>query len=214
MPELNDDFAKDFGEYETIQEMRDKVRENLIKQAENQADSKLRDQLSEQLLSGYDFEIPSVLVEQQARESLREMAYWLSRSGMPPQAVQGMNWNAHLADARVKAAREVRTALLISLIGEAEGVEVSEGEIDAEIERAAASTGETAEQLKARLTREEAISSIENRLRYRKSLDAVVHNAEITVEEITKPEVPELPDQQAVQPGHSEAQAEAQAAAE
>ena len=87
---------------------------------------------------------------------------------------------------------------------------MSEGEIDAEIERAAASTGETAEQLKARLTREEAISSIENRLRYQKSLDAVVRNAEITVEEITKPEVQQLPDQQAAQPDNSEAQAAAE----
>lgn len=210
LPELNDDFAKDFGEYETIQDMREKVRENLVAQAEKQADSKLRDQLSEQLLSNYDFEVPSVLVEQQARESLREMAYWLSRSGMPPQAVQGMDWNAHLADARVKAAREVRTAMLISLIGEAEGVDVSEGEIDAEIELAAMSTGETPEQLKARLTREDAISSIENRLRYRKSLDAVVHNAEITVEEITKPEAQELPDQPADKTDNSETQAAAE----
>ena len=211
LPELNDDFAKDFGEYETIQDMRDKVRENLVKQADNQAESKLRNQLSEQLLSSYDFEVPSVLIEQQARESLREMAYWLSRSGMSPQAIQGFNWNAHLDDARVKAVREIRSAMLISLIGQAEGVEVSEGEIDAEIERAAASTGETAEQLKARLIKEEAISSIENRLRYQKSLDAVVRNAEITVEEITKPEVHDLPDQSAAQPDNSEAQAEAQA---
>ncbi len=214
LPELNDDFAKDFGEYETIQDMRDKVRENLVTQAENQAESKLREQLSEQLLSQYDFEVPSALVEQQARESLREMAYWLSQSGMPQQAIQGMNWNAHLAEARVKAAREVRTAMLISLIGEAEGVEVAEGEIDAEIERAAASTGESVEQMKARLTREEAISSIENRLRYQKSLDAVVRNAEITVEEITKPEVHELPDQEAASPDHSEVQAEVQAEAQ
>jgi hypothetical protein len=71
-------------------------------------------------------------------------------------------------------------------------------------------TGETAEQLKARLTREEAISSIENRLRFQKALDAVVHNAEITVEEITETEQQEQSEQQEAQQAHSEAQAAAE----
>ncbi|MEP7337745.1 MAG: trigger factor [Acidobacteriota bacterium] len=218
LPELNDDFAKDFGEFETVQEMRDKIRENLVSQAENQADSKLRGQLLEQLLRGYDFEVPSVLIEQQAHERLNELANMLMRSGMSPQELKGMNWEAHFNEARLRAVQEVRTAMVVSLIGEAEGVKASEDEIDAEIERMRATTGETAEQLKARLTREEAISSIENRLRFQKALDAVIHNAEITVEEITENEQQEQSEQQEARQDHSkaraEAQAEAQAAAE
>jgi trigger factor len=210
LPELNDDFAKDFGEFETFQEMREKVRENLVNQAESQADSKLRDQLLEQLLSGYDFEVPSVLVEQQAHERLNELANMLMRSGMSQQTLKGMNWEAHFNEARVRAVHEVRTAMVVSLVGEAEGVKVSEDEIDAEIERMRVATGETAEQLKARLTREEAISSIENRLRFQKALDAVVHNAEITVEEITETEQQEQSEQQEAQQAHSEAQAAAE----
>jgi trigger factor len=209
LPELDDDFAQDFGEYETLQEMRDKVRENLAKNAEEQAESKLRDNLLEQILSGYDFEVPSILVEQQAQDRVREFAYMLMRSGMPPQSVKDMNWEEQMNSARVQAVRDVRSAMVVSQIGEAEGVEVSPDEIDAEIERMAESTGETAEQLKARLTREEAVSSIENRLRYQKSLDAVVRNAEITIEEITEEQRQEAQAQEEAQasPG-------AQAAAE
>lgn len=186
LPELDDDFAKDFGDYETIQEMRDKVRENLVKNAEDQADSKVRDELLEQILSDYDFEVPSVLIEQQAQERVREFAYMLMRSGMPPQSVKDLNWEEQMEKARIQATRDVRTAMVVSLIGDAEGIKVTQDEIDAEIERMAESTGEKVEQLKARLTREEAVSSIENRLRYQRSLDAVVHNAEITIEEVTE----------------------------
>jgi trigger factor len=186
LPELDDDFAQDFGEYETLQEMRDKVRENLAKNAEEQAESKLRENLLEQILSGYDFEVPSILVEQQAQDRVREFAYMLMRSGMPPQSVKEMDWEEQMSSARVQAVRDVRSAMVVSQIGDAEGVKVGQDEIDAEIERMAESTGEAAEQLKARLTRDEAVSSIENRLRYQKSLDAVVRNAEIAVEEITE----------------------------
>jgi len=205
LPELTDEFAKDFGDSETVQGMRDKIRQNLVKQAEGQADSKLRDQLLERLLSDYDFEVPSVLVEQQAQESVREMVYWLSRSGMPPEAAKGMDWKALLNEARAKAAREVRMAMVVSLIANAEEIKVSQEEIDAEIERMARSTGETAEQLKARLTSEEAIPSIENRLRYHKAVDALVSKAEITVEEVTENQESE---QEQAQEGHLETGAE------
>ncbi len=209
LPELDDEFAQDFGEYETIQEMRDKVRENLLKNADDQAEAKLREDLLEQILGDYDFEVPSVLIDQQAQDRVREFAYMLMRSGMPPQAVKDMNWEEQMNSARVQAVRDVRSAMVVSLIGDAEGVEVSQEEIDFEIERMAESTGETAEQLKARLTREEAVSSIENRLRHRKSLDAVVRNAEITVEEITEEQRQAAPSQPEVL-----ASPEAQAAAE
>jgi trigger factor len=210
LPELTDEFAKDFGDSDTVQQMRDKIRENLVKQAEGQADSKLRDQLLERLLSDYDFEVPSVLVEQQAQESVREMVYWLSRSGMPPEAAKGMDWGALLNEARAKAAREVRMAMVVSLIANAEEIKVSGEEIDAEIERMARTTGETAEQLKARLTSEEAIPSIENRLRYHKAIDALVSKAEITVEEVTECQQPEP---QEAREGLSEVSAEVGAGA-
>jgi len=186
LPELDDEFAKDFGEYETIQEMRDKVREMLVKQAENQADSRLRESLLEQILNDYDFEVPSVLVEQQASDRVREFAYSLIRMGMPPQSAQSIDWAERMKDAREQAIRDVRSALVVSRIGDKEDIKVSKDEIDAEIAQMAAASGEDVDQLKARLTRDDAISSIENRVRYQKSLDVVVGNAEITIEEITE----------------------------
>ncbi len=186
LPELDDDFAKDFGDYGAIQELRDKIRENLVSNSESQASARLREELVEQILKDYDFEVPSSLVESQANDRMREFSYMLMRSGVPQQTIKGINWGERMVDARRHAARDVRAALVVSRIGDSENIEISGNEVDAEIERIAIRSGEPVDQLKARLTKDESLSSIENRLRYQKALDAVVNHAEITIEEFTE----------------------------
>lgn len=186
LPELDDDFAQGFGEYSTIAQMREKVRENLLKNAEQQADLRLREDLLGQILGAYDFEVPPSLVEHQATERTRELAYHLVQNGMPPQRLQEIDWSERMNDARTQAAREVRAALIVGRIGEAEGVKITEEELDAEIERIAESRGVPFEHLKERLTKDDALSSIESRLRYQKALDVVVNSADVTVEELTE----------------------------
>lgn len=210
LPELDDDFAEQFGEYESLEDMRNKVRAELVQEAEGRADQRLRGQLLTELLKEYDFEVPDVMVEQQAAERTQELAYMLLRSGASPQMVREMNWRAQLEFARESAQRDVRTAMVVSRIGAAENVSVSDEEIDAEIERMAAAQGEPTEQLKARLTKEEAISSIANRLNYQKSLDVIVNHADITTEEISESEEAALANP-AAQPAAEQPQAAAPA---
>jgi trigger factor len=87
---------------------------------------------------------------------------------------------------RPLAARDVRSALVFDKIGEAEKVEVSRWEVEAEIERMASMSGEPADQLKARLTKDDSLSSIEHRLRHQRALEAVIKHAEVTVEEFNE----------------------------
>lgn len=186
LPELNDEFAKSSGEFETIQDMRDKVRESLTQNAAAEADNRLRENLLTQLLETHVFDVPTVLVNEGVESRLREFSNMLARMGMPAEVARNINWQERIQEAQQDAARDVRAALLVSKIADAEGISVGEGEVDAEIELMAQSSGQTAEHLKARLTREDAISSIESRLRYRKALDVILASAEITVEEVAK----------------------------
>ncbi len=186
LPELDDEFAKSSGEYETIQQLRDNVRENLAKNAETEADNRLRESLLTQLLETHQFDVPTVLVNEGVESRLREFSNMLSRMGMPAEVARSINWEERIKEAQVDATRDVRAALLVSKVADAEGISVGGDEVDSEIDLMAKSSGQTAEQLKARLTREEAISSIESRLRYRKALDVILGSAEVTVEEISK----------------------------
>jgi trigger factor len=188
LPELNDDFAQEFGDYESIQQMRERVRQRLEKESENTANARLREELLGQLLDTYDFEVPASLVEKQAADRTRELAYYLMRSGMPRESMEEVNWEDRLNEARLRAVRDIRAALVVGRIGDAEGLEVSKEEIDADIVRMAASSGETFEQLKDRLTKADTLSSIENRLRYQKVMDLLVNNSEITIEELIEKE--------------------------
>ena len=186
LPELDDEFAKSTGDYETMQQLRDNVRESLAKNAETEADNRLRESLLTQLLETHQFDVPTVLVNEGVESRLREFSNMLSRMGMPAEVARSINWEERIKEAQVDATRDVRAALLVSKVADAEGISVGEDEVDSEIELMAKSSGQTAEQLKARLTREEAISSIESRLRYRKALDVILGSAEVTVEEISK----------------------------
>jgi trigger factor len=186
LPELDDEFAQQFGEeYQTIQQLRDKVREDLVKSAESEADFRLRDELMDKLLEAYEFPVPDVLVEQQAQDRLRNFIYRLANSGLPPEASKNINWEERLGEARVMAVRDVRAALVVGRISEREKIRVTSDEIDAEIVQMAAGMRMLPAQLKARLTKEDELPSIENRLRYNKVIDLLVAHAKVTVEEAT-----------------------------
>lgn len=184
LPEVDDEFAKQFGE-ESIRQVRAKVRQDLEQSAENDAGSRLRDEALDKLLEAYEFQVPDVLIEQQATERVRNFVYRLISSGMPPEVAKTINWEERMGEARIMAVRDVRVALVIGRIGEAEKIRVANAEIDAEIVRMAAGSGLTAEALKARLTKEEELPSIQNQLHYDKVLSFVVNHADVTVETVT-----------------------------
>lgn len=188
-PELDDEFARDFGDYESLQQLRDRIRENLTTSSEARAEADLREEAVKRILEDYDFEVPSTMVEPQATERAREFAYILMRNGVPPQTIREIDWEERMREFRPLAARDVRMALVFAKIGEAEKVEVSGWEVEAEIEmmaQTARMSGEPEDQLKARLTKDDSLSSIENRLRHQKAIEAVIKHAEIMVEEFNE----------------------------
>jgi trigger factor len=203
-PALDDEFARDFGDYENLQQLRDKIRENLTASAESRADGDLREQVVKRILEDYDFEVPSALVEPQTAERAREFAYVLMRNGVPPQTIREINWEERMNEFRPLAARDIRMALVFAKIAEAEDVKISGWEVDAEIEMMANSSGEPASQLKARLTKDDSLSSIENRLRHQRALEAVIKHAEIAVEDIKE----DQSEHEAQSPGQTETEGE------
>ncbi len=181
-PDLDDEFARDFGDYESLQQLRDKIRESLEASAEARAEADLREEAARRIIEGYDFDLPPSLVEAQVADRASQFAYFLARHGASEQTFKEIDWEERLKEFRKPAERDVRVALVLARIGEAEKIEVSRWEVDAEIERMAVMNGEPARQLKARLTKDDSLSSIENRLRHQKALEVVIKSAEITIE--------------------------------
>lgn len=185
LPELDDDFAQEVSDKQTLAELREAIRENMQKQADFSADQQVRDELMEQLTNAHDFAVPETLVERQAAELSRQFFSMLLNNRVPVEQIRSINWEERAKLDRERAVRDVRGALVIGRIAEAENLSVSSAEMDEEITRMAAAMRQSPDELKATLTKDGGVASIENRLLYKKALDVVVSSAEVTVEELT-----------------------------
>ncbi|MGI9104109.1 MAG: trigger factor [Terriglobales bacterium] len=171
LPELNDAFAKELGEFETLDVLKQKIREGLEHEKQHEAEREGKEKILDELVKRNDFQVPDALVDRQVDLRLERGLRALASQGMRPEDMKKMDFNRLRAGQREAAAREVKASLLLDKIAEAEKIEVSDQEIDAEVEALATQTKQSADAVRARLTREGALDRIRNRLRNDKALD-------------------------------------------
>lgn len=183
-PEMDDEFAASVSEeYKTVDDFRASIRSRLEKEAEHKTDDEFRAAVMEALVDRNRFDVPEVVVERQLDSRLRMLISQLAGQGMDPRRLQ-LDWEGLRESQRERAEREVRGFFILDRIATGENFEVSDDEVDKEIERRAEGTRESAAVLKARLTKEEALDSIKEQVRNRKALDLVISSADIRIEEV------------------------------
>src|SRR5262249_35300455 len=188
LPELDDEFAQGMGEYESLEDMKGKIREQLETNAKREADERLHEALVKLMVDENEFEVPEVLVERQLVDRMDNFRRMLVQNGIDPRKMD-FNWAEMLDSQRKGAQRDVRAALIIEHIARTENIDVSEQDLDEEFTRMASRFGMSAEAIKSRLTKDDAIDSIKNRLRNRKAIDFVISNAEIIEEQVSAEEL-------------------------
>ncbi|HJQ69540.1 MAG TPA: trigger factor [Blastocatellia bacterium] len=184
LPELDDQFAGVVNEeFKTVDDLKSNVRTRLEHEAEHKTDDEFRAAIMEALVDRNRFDVPEVVVERQLDSRLRMLISQLAGQGMDPRRLQ-LDWEALRESQRERAEREVRGFFILDRIAASEEIEVSDEEMDREIERRAEGTRESAAVLKARLTKEEGLDSIKEQVRNRKALDLVISSADIRIEEV------------------------------
>ncbi len=171
LPELNDQFAKDLGEFADLGEVRKRIREGMEAEKKHNAEREGKDKLVAELVKRNDFEVPEALVEHQIDVRLDRGLRALAAQGMKTEDMKKMDLNRLRAGQRDQAVQEVKAALLLEKIAEEEKIEVADAEIDREVEALAEQSKQTAEAIRARLTRDGALDRIRNRIRNEKTLD-------------------------------------------
>jgi trigger factor len=199
LPTIDDESVKQFGPYESAVDMRQKVREMLEKSAAGRADQRLNDELITEIVSTHNFEIPTKLFQKQRESRARQYLQRVFNSGLPPEEIAKIDLKGDFKRIEHAVAREIRSSIIFERIGEVETIKVTEDELRAEISRRAASEGVTEAQLYDRLTKEDALSSIESSLFYEKVMKQVIAAAEVTNLEVTAEEEAEY-DQKASLP--------------
>jgi trigger factor len=203
LPDVDDEWAKSLGEeIESVESLRGRVRENLSARSQFESEGRVRDELMKQLVESHRFEIPDSLADYQADQMLRSAINDMMRHGIDPRT-QEFDWEGMRANARVRATDDLRAHLLLERIAEAENIEVTDDEVDAELKALAEAHRQSVEQVRAALTKQGGERSIADRLRSRKALDLIVENAAVSDEE-WREEEPPAPEELASQSGSQE----------
>jgi len=177
LPELNDAFAKELGEFANLDEVRKRIREGMEAERKHTAEHEAKDKLVAELVKRNDFEIPEALVDRQIDLRLERGLRALAAQGMKAEDLKKMDMNRLRAGQREQAVQEVKASLLLDKIAEEEKIEVSDEEIDREVEALARQSKQTPETIRTRLTREGALDRIRDRIRSDKTLDFLYHQS-------------------------------------
>ena len=168
-PELNDEFAKTLGEYETIDDFKAKLREHLAADKKRQAEAATKDKVLEALAERYSFPVPESLVQQQIEARLDRGLRALAQQGMQPEQMRNLDFGRLRAAQRDAALGEVQGTMLLDRIAQLEGVEVSDAELDRELEMLSVQTREPLDVLNTRLKKDGSIDRIREQIRREKT---------------------------------------------
>jgi trigger factor len=178
LPEVDDEFAKDVGAFESLSALRDRIRGDLEEEARDNARREVRSDLFRQLSQRITFELPASLVEREIDRRLEEFARQLTAQNVDPRQA-GIDW-AQFREAQREPARDaVASALVLDEVARREQLTVTKEDVDKEIERFAARAGRTPAALRAQLEKEGGISRLYAGLRREKAVDLALSRAKM-----------------------------------
>ena len=183
LPEVDDEWAKSLGDdFDSVETLRSKIREDLERRSAAESDHRLRAEVMRKLLEAHKFEVPQSLVEHQTSQRLESVVRDMIGRGIDPRS-RDVNWEGAREELKVQAEEDVRASMLLEQIAEEEKIEVSNEEVETEIEAIATASRQPKEQVRAALTKDGGERSIAHRLRNRKALDLLIANSSVTEEE-------------------------------
>jgi trigger factor len=177
MPELNDDFAKELGEFTSLDQVRKQIRENMEAEKRHTAEHEAKDKLVAELVKRNDFEVPESLVDRQIDLRLERGLRALAAQGMKMEDMKKMDLPRLRAGQRDQAVHDVKSSLLLERIADLEKIEVSDEELNQEVESLAKQSKQTSEAVRARLTQDGGLDRIRMRIRSEKTLNFLYHQS-------------------------------------
>lgn len=180
MPELTDEFVKASTSYESIEDMKAKLRENIEKNAQREADTKRRNEILKQATDNITVDIPEVMVENRVSNMIQELSVNLEN--------QGMNLDAYLKYANMdmaklreqykeSAAIAVKTDLMLDAVAKAEDIKVENADINAEIALLAATYGTTPQEVSKIIKKNHSIGNLVATVLHKKAANFIIDSA-------------------------------------
>jgi trigger factor len=177
LPELNDEFAKELGEFTSLDQVRKQIRENMEAEKRHTAEHAAKDKLVAELVKRNDFEVPESLIDRQIDLRLERGLRALASQGMKMEDLKKMDLPRLRSGQRDQAVNDVKSSLLLERIADLEKIQVDDADVNREIEALAKQSKQTSEAVRARLTEDGGLDRIRMRIRSEKTLDFIYHQS-------------------------------------
>ena len=178
VPEADDEFAKDLGEFDSLDALKARIREQQETGEERRVERDLRAALVEALVTKVSFEVPETLIEHHMTARTENLARGLALQGLDPRKID-INWREYRESQRENSVKAARADILLDQIASHEKLEVLDAEVDAEIARLAEGAGKSADAVRAQMDKEGDLAAVKGRIREEKTLDLLKANASI-----------------------------------
>ena len=179
LPELDDEFASDVSDFDTLEEYKEDIKKKLLEKKENEAKTAKENALVEKAIEGAQMDIPDAMIDTQARQMLDDFAQRMQMQGLSMQQYMqytGMDAAKMQEQMKPQAEKRIKTRLVLEKIAETENIEVTEEEINSELEKMASMYNMEAEKLKEYMGDAEK-ESIKKDLAVQKAVDLLVASA-------------------------------------
>jgi len=182
VPELDDEFAKDLGDFADLAALRERVRHDLQHKSEHDAENHVRNAVLDKVLLANPVALPEVLVEMETRHRLEELIGQLMRQGLDPEKME-LNWEDLRKRQEEPARKSVHARLILDQVAADESLEVAADDLDQRIRQQAQRMGETPAKLRKELEKRGGLNALKTQLLREKSLDLLTSVANIQIEE-------------------------------
>ncbi|MCC6390015.1 MAG: trigger factor [Bryobacterales bacterium] len=176
LPELNDEFAKDLGDFQTIEELKETIRNNTLRERETAAQRQAKDAIAEKLADTHNFPVPEAFIDRQVDLYIERFLSEHAAQGMDPKKIP-VNREKVKEAMRDRAIKEIKTSLLLEKVADTESIVTTKDEVDAEVQRFARQEREPVAAVRRRFEDNGTLGRIAHAIRTEKTLNFLFEHA-------------------------------------
>jgi trigger factor len=181
LPELNDEFAQDLGDFRTLEEVKDAVRKSITAQRQSEAQREAKDKIIEKLVETNEFPVPEVFVDRQIENRVEQRLRSLQAEGVDPKSFK-LDWDKVKAAQKDAALKEVKASMVLGKVAERESIAATNEEVDRELDRISRQEKQPVAVLRRKLTENGELSRIASHIQTEKTLNYLFEHATKTAE--------------------------------
>jgi trigger factor len=176
LPELNDEFAKDLGDFTDLAELRDNIRKSIFREREYAAQQEAKTKIIDKLVDTHDFPVPEAFIDRQIEVNVERRVRAMAASGVDIRNLK-LDWEKVRTSQRDQAIRDVKASLILDRIGTAEHIEATTDEVDREVHRIARQERQPVAAVRMRLEKDGTLGRIASAIRTEKILNFLFEQA-------------------------------------